>query len=111
LLSIVKHFVFNSTYEPIKEIEIELKKPYPLDSSVLFLIFFTGWINSFLSWEGFEPLSRLSFIIYLVHITIIEITDAQISYPLHLSHMFAVSLIISMGSFPLENNSLLTLQF
>ena len=27
-----------------------------------------GWINTFLSWNAFKPLSRISFIIYLVHI-------------------------------------------
>ena len=27
-----------------------------------------GWINTFLSWNAFKPLSRVSFIIYLVHI-------------------------------------------
>ena len=34
-----------------------------------FGILLTGWINRLLSWEAFEPLSRLTYNAYLVHTT------------------------------------------
>ena len=29
-----------------------------------------GWINELLSWSAFVPLSRISFIMYLIHIDV-----------------------------------------
>ena len=34
-----------------------------------------GWINDFLSWGAFVPLSRLSYIIYLTHLTVIQFLE------------------------------------
>ena len=31
---------------------------------------FEGWINELLSWSAFVPLSRISFIMYLLHINV-----------------------------------------
>ena len=35
-----------------------------------------GWINDFLSWGAFVPLSRLSYIIYLMHLTVISLLES-----------------------------------
>ena len=32
-----------------------------------------GWINEFLSWEAFQPLSKVSFIVYLIHYDFLNI--------------------------------------
>ena len=32
-----------------------------------------GWINDFLSWEAFQPLSKVSFLVYLLHYDFIDI--------------------------------------
>ena len=39
-----------------------------------------GWINEFLSWGAFVPLSRMSYIIYLMHITVINFTESIMNY-------------------------------
>lgn len=38
---------------------------------LLILLLYSGWINDFLSWGGFIPLSRISYIIYLMHFVVI----------------------------------------
>ena len=50
---------------------IFFKKPY-----------FLGWINDFLCWGGFIPLSRISYIIYLMHFTVIWTFESVMIYPL-----------------------------
>ncbi len=41
---------------------------------------FLGWINEFLSWGGFIPLSRMSYVIYLIHVTILDIVRSVYHY-------------------------------
>merc|ERR1712141_360972 len=36
-----------------------------------------GWINDFLSWEFFQPLSKLTYIMYLVHLTVNQLIFAS----------------------------------
>ena len=40
----------------------------------------SGWINDFLSWEAFAPLSRLTFVMFLVHQSVINVLAAQFSF-------------------------------
>ena len=51
-----------------------------------------GWINRFLSWEGFQPLSKLTYIIYLVHISVINVLIGHQTYVVTISHELTVSL-------------------
>ena len=51
---------------------------------------FSGWINSFLSWEAFEPLARLSYNIYLVHMTIMWYFFAKNTHTASLSDLWMV---------------------
>ena len=53
-------------------------------------ILFSGWINSFLSWEAFEPLARLSYNIYLVHMTIMWYFFGKNTYTASLSDLWMV---------------------
>ena len=39
-----------------------------------------GWINDFLSWGAFVPLSRLSYIIYLMHIFVTQFVESIMFY-------------------------------
>ena len=43
-------------------------------------IFHLGWINTFLSWPGFVPLSRISYIIYLMHFATINVLEGPVYY-------------------------------
>ena len=45
-------------------------------------ILILGWINDFLCWGGFIPLSRISYIIYLMHFTVIWTFESVMIYPL-----------------------------
>ena len=42
--------------------------------------FHLGWINTFLSWPGFVPLSRISYIIYLMHFATINVLEGPVYY-------------------------------
>lgn len=48
-------------------------------------------INSFLSFNGFFPLSRLTYCAYLIHPTIMMIMSFQCDGPMHLKHGMIVS--------------------
>lgn len=50
-----------------------------------------GLINKFLSHPLWQPLSRLSYSIYLLHLVVMMITTASIKSPLHFSELNAVS--------------------
>lgn len=50
-------------------------------------------INSLLSYNGFYPLSRLTYCTYLIHPTIMMITSFQCESPLHLAHGIVVGLL------------------
>ena len=43
-------------------------------------LFHLGWINTFLSWPGFVPLSRISYIIYLMHFATINVLEGPVYY-------------------------------
>jgi peptidoglycan/LPS O-acetylase OafA/YrhL len=49
-----------------------------------------GWINGFLSWKGFVPMSRLSFMVYLVHPWLIWIYMANLRQMIDTSHYTGV---------------------
>merc|ERR1712029_148058 len=49
-----------------------------------------GWINEFLSWEAFQPLSKISYVMYLTHMTIQNIIAQSFTYTLTYSHTIAV---------------------
>jgi peptidoglycan/LPS O-acetylase OafA/YrhL len=53
-----------------------------------FFIVSTGWINQLLSWEGFEPLARLTYTTYLVHVTVIAVLIVKQSNTVSLSNLF-----------------------
>ena len=36
-----------------------------------------GWINDFLSWEAWQPLSKISFIVYLIHYDFLQIFNEK----------------------------------
>ncbi len=53
-----------------------------------------GWINEFLSWGGFIPLSRMSYIIYLLHMSIMAVFRSVFFYNIDGSNMMLVSMAI-----------------
>lgn len=60
------------------------------------LHFLSGWVNDFLSWEPFEPLSRLCYNIYLVHLTILALlTNPVINTPV-ITHLFVVKKLFTV---------------
>ena len=58
-----------------------------------------GWVNHFLSWEGFEPLARLTYTTYLVHMTVIAVINIKQNFTVAVSDLYAVrhSLIVRLG--------------
>lgn len=50
-------------------------------------------INSFLSFNGFLPLSRLTYCSYLIHPTVMMITSFQCESSMHLHHLMLVRLV------------------
>ncbi len=50
-----------------------------------------GFVNRFLSWEGFGPLGKLAFNVYLVHYPLILLVDAQFTYTVVMHHILVVS--------------------
>jgi len=64
---------------------------------------FLGWINSFLSWEAFEPLAKLSYNIYLVHFSVIYVLSARDSFTAAISNILVVRLFRSeIFIYPIE---------
>jgi len=53
-----------------------------------------GWVNQFLSWEGFEPLAKLSYNIYLIHMTIMYILIGKMQFTYSLSVLGVVSCLM-----------------
>ena len=51
-----------------------------------------GFVNRFLSWEVFLPLSRLSYTSYLLHGTVIFLCFANFRFAMHFTHIWIVSL-------------------
>ena len=63
-------FIPNDCYNPLLSLDIHNQS---LEHSYLTLIWHCiGWINQFLSWNGFVPLSRLTYCAYLIHIPILQ---------------------------------------
>ena len=38
----------------------------------ILLLWFVGWIDTLLSWQGFIPLSRLTYTVYLIHLPVMD---------------------------------------
>ena len=55
-----------------------------------------GFINTFLSWECFRPLGRMSFNAYLVHYQIIPLIYGQVTYDVVGTHIFIVIMFLSI---------------
>ena len=49
-----------------------------------------GWVNRFLSWEGFEPLARLTYTTYLVHMTVMAVLNVKQNFTVSVSDIYAV---------------------
>jgi len=49
-----------------------------------------GWINDFLSWEAWQPLSKLTYIIYLVHLSVNTIIYSYTTFLMTSSDFLAV---------------------
>ena len=54
-----------------------------------------GWINDLLSWEAFQPLSKVSYIMYLTHLTIYQIVIQSFTYSFTYTHYIAVLYFLS----------------
>lgn len=56
-------------------------------------------INSLLSYNGFFPLSRLTYCTYLIHPTVMMLTSFQCESPIHLKHGMIVSYKLEIYDF------------
>ena len=54
---------------------------------------FTGWVNEFLSWPGFVPVSRMTYCAYLVHPVIMVIVNASMKSLVAWSEITYVSIL------------------
>ena len=54
------------------------------------LCYIIGWINDFLSWEGFQPLGRLTYIMYLVHLTVNQVLYSHATFAMTSSNFIGV---------------------
>ena len=52
-----------------------------------------GPINTILSWRAWAPLARLSYCIYLVHMTVISYYSSLASYTITISHTLGNPLV------------------
>ena len=78
------------------------------EEALLILFCFSGWINDFLCWGGFVPLSRISYIIYLMHFTVIWTFESVMIYPLDGTNLMMVILLHTGAKFHfLSKNSIL----
>eukprot|EP00094_Tigriopus_californicus_P007785 TCALIF_07497-PA protein Name:"Similar to nrf-6 Nose resistant to fluoxetine protein 6 (Caenorhabditis elegans)" AED:0.02 eAED:0.02 QI:34/1/0.75/1/0.63/0.66/12/0/701 len=53
------------------------------------------WINSFLTWEGFVPLSRLTYCIFLCHCTVIPVMLSFFTHHIYVTHFFVTLIILA----------------
>jgi len=51
---------------------------------------FLGFINDFLSWGAFNPLAKLSFLVYLVHFDFLNFFYSQVTHVIVGSQLYAV---------------------
>ncbi|XP_069696166.1 nose resistant to fluoxetine protein 6-like isoform X2 [Periplaneta americana] len=70
-----------------------------------------GPVNSFLSWKGFHPFSRLSYCIYLVHYLFLMGRQMTIRTPVYLSHMDLVTQFFGEMVFTIILAAILSLVF
>jgi peptidoglycan/LPS O-acetylase OafA/YrhL len=54
-----------------------------------------GWINELLSWSAFVPLSRISFIMYLLHVNVADFVFGM--YPSNLALTVTTAVIFELG--------------
>ena len=51
-----------------------------------------GFVNTFLSWKAFQPLSRLAFTVYLVHYSLVQLLwNLNSSFSVNLTYLYCVS--------------------
>lgn len=55
-----------------------------------------GWLNGFMSWKAFRPLSRLTFCIYLTHVPIYYLRSGNIKTNFDLSEFFQLSAALAV---------------
>ncbi|PSN45475.1 hypothetical protein C0J52_08663 [Blattella germanica] len=72
---------------------------------------FYSFVNTFLSWKAFQPFSRLTYCIYLVHFTFILYRQFSVRTPPYLDDMSIVSLFWSDMSFSILLALALSLMF
>ena len=56
-----------------------------------YIPFNLGWINTFLSWPAFIPLSRMSYIIYLTHLSVMGVLQGTTFYQMEGTNIIMVS--------------------
>ena len=54
-----------------------------------------GWVNQFLSWSGFKPLSKISFILYLIHLDVLPILTGTLDFEFDMSITLFVIFLLS----------------
>ena len=54
-----------------------------------------GWVNELLSWSAFKPLSKISFILYLIHMDFIPILTGTLDFEFDMSITLMVIFILS----------------
>ena len=54
------------------------------------MLLISGWINTFLSWPAFVPLSRMSYIIYLTHLSVMAVLEGPTYYQIEGSNTILV---------------------
>lgn len=89
---------FDATYSPYTYGMYDILSRVFWAVAICYVVFachhgYGGLINWFLSHPLWQPLSRLSYSIYLVHLPIIILTTATMKAPLHFSEMDVVSYI------------------
>ena len=54
-----------------------------------------GWVNEFLSWSAFKPLSKISFILYLIHLDVIPILKGTLYFEFDMNVTLMVIFLLS----------------
>ena len=47
-------------------------------------------VYEFLTWEAFGPLSRMSYCLFLLHFSVMDVIFANITYPVDFGHFLGV---------------------
>ena len=48
-------------------------------------------VYEFLTWEAFGPLSRMSYCLFLLHFSVMDVIFANITYPVDFGHFLGVT--------------------